>query len=208
MEKEQQKSFIYCTLLLVIITILFIIFRDLFDVIILSYISDSMVVGVFFALIFLLLRKNRAFFFEKLTFDFFKNINNYIYVFIGYLLAVACSGAVSYLSISSQNSGTEIIQITSIPLIILLIIVAGIFVPIYEELLMKRVILDFSRSYLPFWMGMLITSLIFTLLHNVPLPQRIFIFMFSVITCIVYRKTDSLYGPILIHSLWNFTSLA
>ncbi|WP_212925022.1 CPBP family intramembrane glutamic endopeptidase [Oceanobacillus sp. J11TS1] len=207
MEKKQQRSIIFCTLQLTIIIFLFIIFRTLFDSMILDYIGDSAVLGFFFVIIFLSLKNNRAFFSEKLTFDFFRSLKNYIYVFVGYLLVIVSSGLVSYLSVNSQDYEVEIIQITSIPIIILFIVATCIFGPVWEELFMKRVILDFSRIYLPFWLGMIITSLIFALLHNVPLPQRLFIFMLSVITCFVYKKTDSLYGPILIHSLWNFTSL-
>ncbi|WP_152656937.1 CPBP family intramembrane glutamic endopeptidase [Oceanobacillus sp. CFH 90083] len=207
MEKRQQWSLIFCTLLLTIIIFLFIIFQALFDSIILDYIGDSVVIGFFFIIIFLSLKQNRAFFSEKLRFDFFRSIKNYIYVFVGYLLVAVSSGAVSYLPVNSQDYEVETVQITSIPIIILFIIATGIFVPVWEELFMKRVILDFSRIYLPFWLGMMITSLIFALMHNVPLPQRLFIFMVSIITCFVYKKTDSLYGPILIHILWNFTSL-
>ncbi|MFC0299773.1 lysostaphin resistance A-like protein [Virgibacillus soli] len=207
MEKKQQWSLIFCTLLLTIIIFLFITFRTFFDFVILDYIGDSVVTGLFFIIIFFSTKENRAFFFEKLTFGFFRSIKNYIYVFVGYLLVIISSGLVTYLSVSNKDIEMEIIQITSIPIIMLFVIATCIFVPVWEELLMKRVILDCSRIYLPFWLGMMITSLIFALMHNVPLQQRLFIFMLSIITCFVYKKTNSLYGPIIIHILWNFTSL-
>ncbi|MYL56643.1 CPBP family intramembrane metalloprotease [Virgibacillus halodenitrificans] len=142
-----------------------------------------------------------------MTLDFFKHSKNYMYVFFGFLVVFLSYWAVLFLPVSYPNTETEIIHTTSIPLAILFAFGIVIFAPIWEEMLMKRLILDFTRVYLPFWMGMIITSLIFALIHNVNLPQRIFIFILSIVTCIVYKKTDSLYGPIFIHSLWNFTSL-
>lgn len=103
MEKTQKRNLIFCTSLFTIIVFLFIIFQALFNSIILDYIGDSVVIGFFFIIIFLSLKQSRAFFSEKLTFDFFRSIKNYIYVFVGYLLVVVSSGG-SFIS-SCQQSG-------------------------------------------------------------------------------------------------------
>ncbi|WP_160804602.1 CPBP family intramembrane glutamic endopeptidase [Virgibacillus halodenitrificans] len=207
MEKKLQSNLVYRTFLFCVLGILYIIFSSFLNSQIFYYINYVDVFGLFFILIFIIFNQNRGFFFKKMTLDFFKHSKNYIYVFIGYLSILFSNWALLFFPVSYPSTETEIIHITSIPLSILFVIGLVLLAPIWEEMLMKRLILDFTRVYLPFWMGMIITSLIFALLHNVNLPQRIFIFILSIVTCIVYKKTDSLYGPIFIHSLWNFTSL-
>ncbi|WP_425290597.1 CPBP family glutamic-type intramembrane protease [Bacillus mycoides] len=47
----------------------------------------------------------------------------------------------------------------------------------------------------------------FSFIHNIPMEYRVFPFVLSIVTSYVYRKTNSLLAQILIHYIWNLTSI-
>lgn len=77
-----------------------------------------------------------------------------------------------------------------------------IIAPILEELVFRGVI--FKKLSLKYnaYLGMIITSIIFGVLHN----DIIGAFTFSVIACMLYVKTKNILAPMLVHFFNNFIS--
>lgn len=83
---------------------------------------------------------------------------------------------------------------------LLLFLAVAILTPIKEELIFRGIIHRFFEHRYHFWVGLIISSLIFGLLHfGFPWSA---IFMGAVFVWL-YRVTNSLLPPILLHIAWN-----
>lgn len=88
-----------------------------------------------------------------------------------------------------------------------------IFVPIYEELIFRGLLLKYFEHYGKFF-GILITSLLFGLWHlkniywidlHSLMDQILYTaFIFSPVTCFVTQKTKSVWPAVILHYLNNF----
>lgn len=77
-----------------------------------------------------------------------------------------------------------------------------IIAPFAEELLFRGYLLGKLRRAMPLWIAVLITSVLFALVHfqwNVALD----VFALSIVLCVLRVMTKSLWAPILLHSLKN-----
>jgi len=82
----------------------------------------------------------------------------------------------------------------------------GIIVPIYEEVLVRGLVFKELRNALQLWVALLIQGFIFGLMHGNML-QFSYAFPMGVLLGYVYVKYRSIWAPILIHLVWNSTSL-
>ena len=92
---------------------------------------------------------------------------------------------------------------------LLLILTAQIIIiaPIAEELLFRGVIYKTLRIKTSAGFSVLITSIIFALIHG-SAADFIPLVILSVYLCVIYEKTDNLTAPILIHSFHNALTTA
>ena len=78
----------------------------------------------------------------------------------------------------------------------------GIFAPIVEEVAFRGLMLSRFNKALPRWIGVLISSFFFGLVHG-NIIWFIFTFVIGVLLCLVANKTDSILSTILVHALFN-----
>lgn len=102
----------------------------------------------------------------------------------------------------SQVQETGFAQISTQLEYILAFISLVVIAPIAEEVLFRGYLLGKLRKYAPLWVAILITSLLFAVVHfqwNVGID----VFALSIILCLLRVFTKSLWTPILLHMLKN-----
>lgn len=109
---------------------------------------------------------------------------------------------------SDTSDGTDEIlshvQNKNVVEIALTIILISIFVPIYEEIIFRGILLHRMIVKIGVLPAIFITSLIFGAFHAIALSS----FVFSVIVCLIVLHSRSLFFPIIIHASHNFTLIS
>lgn len=91
--------------------------------------------------------------------------------------------------------------------IAMVIITTCIIVPIAEDLVFRGIIQGELRRVMPGWTAVIIQAVIFALVHGNPI-QITYVLLPAIILGAVYEWTKSIYMPIGLHMLFNFTGAA
>ena len=81
-----------------------------------------------------------------------------------------------------------------------------IIAPIVEEIVFRGMLYRLLKSYLPIAMSMVISSFIFSIVHDNVLVS-IVLFALGILLCFSYEMYKSICFPVLIHSLFNLVML-
>ena len=147
----------------------------------------------------------------KKTFHFKWQLRYFIYLLLGYIILYMSDFLFSYLLSPSSNQislneTVEMMGRQELPDFLLMVCFIG---PIAEELIYRGVLMTtfFKNSH---WYGdVLLSAIIFGYIHIdfALTPLAFFIYASGgVILALLYRKTHSLYYPILLHILINMTA--
>lgn len=120
------------------------------------------------------------------------------------IVSLALVIAMSFLGIGTANSKTESLQ-SQMTLInfIIVFVSASIISPIYEEIFYRGFLYRFFSSRYGVLSGMIISSIIFTVVH-IPTYNTLPVnFVSGLIFSWVYHKTGSVLPSILIHGIFN-----
>lgn len=98
------------------------------------------------------------------------------------------------------------IETGDVPMIVLGAFNASILAPIVEEALFRGLLYAALRKYFGVLPAMALTSLLFAGVH-VNIISLVPIGLLSAVLCGVYEKRGSLWDPIIVHALFNTTSL-
>ncbi len=106
------------------------------------------------------------------------------------------------------NEGLDALKQTPNPAMkVLMLTYLAVGVPVLEEFLFRGLIQSTARSYLNSpWLAILVTSLVFALLH--PGSHWLAIFVLSIGMGYSYERSGSLFRPIFIHIFFNVTSVS
>ncbi len=88
---------------------------------------------------------------------------------------------------------------------VVVFIVAVILAPIFEEIMCRGLILNSLRKAMPKWCAIVLSSLIFGVIHGNAI-QIIYATALGILLGWIYTKTDSIYIPMLCHFAFNLTS--
>lgn len=83
---------------------------------------------------------------------------------------------------------------------------ASIAAPLYEEIVFRGFLLPSLTRYVPIWVAILISSLIFAIAHQ-NLSEVLPLLVLGIILGITYTRSRNLLASILLHSLWNSGTL-
>ena len=83
---------------------------------------------------------------------------------------------------------------------------AAIAAPLFEEILFRGFLLPSLTRYLPVWGSILISSLLFAVVH-LSLSEIVPLTSLGIVLGIVYTRSRNLLAPMLLHSLWNSGTL-
>ncbi len=124
------------------------------------------------------------------------------------LVSVAVLMIMEKVGISFENSKTETVQNDkSIYSFCIAVIGAAVISPIYEEILYRGVFYTFFRYMYGMWGGILISSIIFTVVH-IPTYNTLPVnFLSGVVFALLYEKTNSILSAMIAHALFNFIAV-
>ena len=82
------------------------------------------------------------------------------------------------------------------------LVLYGIWSPIIEEVMFRGILYHFLRKYLPLWIGVIGSALIFGVYHGNSV-QLVYASMMGVVMALLYEKYQTLIAPVLFHSAAN-----
>jgi uncharacterized protein len=131
----------------------------------------------------------------------------------GYLVATPVVIVVSLINDKiwhGQGGSNPLLQIVleskdSIALL-LFFLTAAVAAPLFEEFLFRGFLLPSLTRYMPVWLAICISGAIFGLAH-LSLSEVLPLTTLGILLGIVYVRTRNLLAPMLLHSLWNSTTL-
>lgn len=147
----------------------------------------------------------------KKTFHFKCQLRYFIYLLLGYIILYMSDFLFSYLLSPSSNQislneTVEMMGRQELPYFLLMVCFIG---PIAEELIYRGVLMTTFFKNSPWYGDVLLSAIIFGYIHIdfALTPLAFFIYASGgVILALLYRKTHSLYYPILLHILINMTA--
>jgi uncharacterized protein len=90
--------------------------------------------------------------------------------------------------------------------LLLFFLTAAVAAPLFEEFLFRGFLLPSLTRYVPVWAAIGISGLLFGVAH-LSLSEIVPLTTLGIILGIVYVRTRNLLAPMLLHSLWNSTTL-
>ena len=131
----------------------------------------------------------------------------------GYLVATPIVIVVSILNEKiwqGQGGSNPLLQIVlegkDSPALLLFFLTAAVAAPLFEEFLFRGFLLPSLTRYVPVWVAICLSGLLFGVAH-LSLSEIIPLTTLGIILGIVYARTKNLLAPMLLHSLWNSTTL-
>lgn len=85
---------------------------------------------------------------------------------------------------------------------LILLILIGIVIPIWEELFFRGFLYKWSRNRLGMWAAISLNALLFGIVHMIPL-QMLLAAMMAFALAWIYERSNSLWAPILMHMINN-----
>ncbi|MFV8520717.1 CPBP family intramembrane glutamic endopeptidase [Bacillus sp. SBS7] len=124
------------------------------------------------------------------------------------VVSIAVLMIMEKMGISFENSKTETVQNDkSIYSFCIAVIGAAVISPIYEEILYRGVFYTFFRDRYGIWGGVLISSIIFTVVH-IPTYNTLPVnFLSGVVFAWLYERTNSILSAMIAHALFNFIAV-
>ncbi|NJR17084.1 MAG: CPBP family intramembrane metalloprotease [Calothrix sp. CSU_2_0] len=83
---------------------------------------------------------------------------------------------------------------------------AAIAAPLFEEFLFRGFLLPSFTRYIPVWGSILLSALIFAIAH-LSLSEILPLLSLGIVLGIVYTRSRNLLAPMLLHSIWNGSTL-
>ncbi|ALS02325.1 hypothetical protein ATZ33_13295 [Enterococcus silesiacus] len=120
---------------------------------------------------------------------------------------------INYLGITETlQNDSDIMIVSQLLSPITIIVVLGIIGPIVEELFYRQMLISSLSTYVPSWFAILISSFLFACLHMDArtLNEGLLVipyFFSGIILGILYKKTDNILFPIILHVFVNVTGL-
>ncbi|WP_310413572.1 type II CAAX endopeptidase family protein [Chamaesiphon sp. OTE_8_metabat_110] len=132
----------------------------------------------------------------------------------GYLIATPIVIVVSLINDKiwhGQGGSNPLLQIVledrDSTALVLFFVTAAVAAPLFEEFLFRGFLLPSLTRYVPVWGAIAISGLVFGVAH-LSLSEILPLTTLGIILGIVYVRTRNLLAPMLLHSLWNSTTLA
>lgn len=124
------------------------------------------------------------------------------------VVSIAVLMIMEKMGISFENSKTETVQNDkSIYSFCIAVIGAAVISPIYEEILYRGVFYTFFRDRYGIWGRVLISSIIFTVVH-IPTYNTLPVnFLSGVVFAWLYERTNSILSAMIAHALFNFIAV-
>lgn len=139
------------------------------------------------------------------NFQALRNVRTYIYLFLFFALSITINVCIiSKLfphATQEQDLALNLENLKQYRL--LLILGSAIFIPIFEELIFRGIILQFLEQRFPFWIAAIGSSFIFGIAHTYSLGVMVGAFMMGMFMAVLCKKTNSIIPAMLFHMMNN-----
>jgi len=125
----------------------------------------------------------------------------FVYLVLTTIVTAIATQALTFVDYS-QTQETGFAEIATRPEHTLAFLSLVVVAPIAEEVLFRGYLLGKLRKYAPLWLSILLTSVLFAVVHfqwNVGID----VFVLSIVLCLLRVYTGSLWAPILLHMIKN-----
>ncbi|MGG2932918.1 type II CAAX endopeptidase family protein [Bacillus pacificus] len=140
-----------------------------------------------------------------LNFTALKKVSTYIYIILFYGLHIINDifiiNNIFPDAVKEQSSALDLEMLKQYKL--LLLIGGAILVPIFEELIVRGIILHFLQQRFPFWIAALGSSFLFGIGHIYSTGVMFSMFIMGLFMAILCKKTKSIIPAILLHIMNN-----
>ncbi|KMP25383.1 CAAX protease [Bacillus cereus] len=140
-----------------------------------------------------------------LNFTALKKVSTYIYIILFYGLHIVNDifiiNNIFPDAVKEQSSALDLEMLKQYKL--LLLIGGAILVPIFEELIVRGIILHFLQQRFPFWIAALGSSFLFGIGHIYSTGVMFSMFIMGLFMAILCKKTKSIIPAILLHIMNN-----
>ena len=144
-----------------------------------------------------------------LNFTALKKVSTYIYIILFYGLHIVNDifiiNNIFPDAVKEQSSALDLEMLKQYKLVLLL--GTAIFVPIFEELIFRGIILHFLQQRFPFWIAAFGSSFLFGIGHIYSTGVMFSMFIMGLFMAILCKKTNSIIPAILLHMLNNTIAL-
>ncbi|MEH7462063.1 CPBP family intramembrane glutamic endopeptidase [Bacillus thuringiensis] len=139
------------------------------------------------------------------NFQALQKVRTYIYLFLFFGLSIVINVFIisKIFPHATQEQDLALNLETLNQYKILLILGSAIFIPIFEELIFRGIILQFFQQRFPFWIAAIGSSFIFGIAHTYSLGVMVSAFMMGMLMAVLCRKTNSIMPAILFHMMNN-----
>lgn len=113
---------------------------------------------------------------------------------------------------ATLTNDTDIIVVSQLLSPLTTIFILGIVGPIVEELFYRQMLISSLSTYIPSWVAIIISSLLFAFLHMdiITMNEGLLVlpyFFSGIILGVLYKKTDNILFSIILHVFFNITGL-
>ncbi|KAA0787086.1 type II CAAX endopeptidase family protein [Bacillus sp. FSL M8-0063] len=140
-----------------------------------------------------------------LNFTALKKVSTYIYIILFYGLHIVNDifiiNNIFPNAVKEQSSALDLEMLKQYKL--LLLIGGAILVPIFEELIVRGIILHFLQQRFPFWIAAFGSSFLFAIGHIYSAGVMFSMFIMGLFMAILCKKTKSIIPAILLHIMNN-----
>ncbi|AIK38325.1 CAAX protease self-immunity family protein [Bacillus pseudomycoides] len=134
-----------------------------------------------------------------------KKVSTYVYLTLFFALNIVLNSLISthlFPDATTQQASALNLDVLK-QYRILLIIGSAIFIPIFEEIIFRGIILRFFSERFPFWIAAIGTSLIFGVAHTYSLGVMLITFLMGLLMAILCKRTNSILPAMLFHIMNN-----
>lgn len=131
-------------------------------------------------------------------------------VFVVTLLTLLLFQLLRLVGIDVVPESQDIIEIISeaegVAQIVLLVFLAVVVAPLWEEIVFRGGLYRFLKTRLPLPVAMVLSAAMFSMVHSYALGFLALV-MVGVVLCVVYEQSGDIRAPIFLHALFNANSL-
>ncbi|CAI8760915.1 CAAX amino terminal protease [Bacillus pseudomycoides] len=134
-----------------------------------------------------------------------KKVSTYVYLTLFFALNIVLNSLISthlFPDATTQQASALNLDVLK-QYRILLIIGSAIFIPIFEEIIFRGIILRFFSERFPFWIAAIGTSLIFGVAHTYSLGVMLITFLMGLLMALLCKRTNSILPAMLFHIMNN-----
>ncbi len=133
-----------------------------------------------------------------------KTTKTYIYIFIGFIIIALSQyiilGVLGFESAEQQRNDLGVATLQNIIQSIIFILSVAVITPIKEEMVYRGILYRFFEKKYSFIVGIVVSSVIFGLLHGgLPITAMIM----GMVFVILFKKTQSILPSMVLHIIWN-----